>query len=143
MLMSHRTAATAPLLAWSRVFPATPAQIQEARRFLAQILDGRPAAYDAILCLSEVATNAAVHSQSRRPGGRFTVHAAIHAGLLRVEVRDDGGPWTWPMRSHDGQHGRGLLLVARLADDWGPSGDSTTGWTVWFTIRAELATDAT
>jgi anti-sigma regulatory factor (Ser/Thr protein kinase) len=120
--------------AWSRAFPATAAQVREARRFLADVLDGGPEADDATLCLSELVTNATVHSRSRRPGGHFTVHAAIHAGLLRVEVRDEGGPWTWPGRNRGGQHGRGLLIVAQLAHDWGRSGDGTTGWTVWFTI---------
>lgn len=99
------------------------------------MLNGCPEADDATLCLSEMATNAIMHSNSRKIGGHFTVHAAIHADLLRVEVRDEGGPWTWPLRSRDGQHGRGLLLVAQLTHDWGRSGDSTTGWTVWFTIN--------
>ena len=38
-----RETSTAPLLAWSRVFPAVPAQVREARQFLSGILDGRPA----------------------------------------------------------------------------------------------------
>jgi hypothetical protein len=46
----------APQLAWSRVFTATSAQVQEARRFLAAILDAAPAAADATLCLSDLAT---------------------------------------------------------------------------------------
>jgi anti-sigma regulatory factor (Ser/Thr protein kinase) len=121
-------------LAWSRAFPAVPAQIREARRFLGGILAGCPAADDAILCLSELVTNASVHSHSRRPGGHFTIRAQIHSGRLRVEVQDEGGSWTWPVRHRDGQHGRGLLIVAQLARDWGRAGDSATGWTVWFVM---------
>jgi hypothetical protein len=52
-----RETSTAPLIGWSRSFPATPEQAGEARRFLAAILDGHPAD-DAILCLSELVTNA-------------------------------------------------------------------------------------
>jgi anti-sigma regulatory factor (Ser/Thr protein kinase) len=122
----------APQLAWSRVFTATSAQVQEARRFLAAILDAAPAAADATLCLSELVTNAVVHSHSRKPGGHFTVRAGIRGDLLRVEVHDQGGPWTWPVCRRDGQHGRGLLIVAQLAREWGRAGDSTTGWAVWF-----------
>jgi serine/threonine-protein kinase RsbW len=127
--------ATEAPLAWARAFPATPVQVREARRFLASALDGRPAADDAVLCLSEMVTNATVHSRSREPGGHFTVRAAIRGGRLRVEVHDEGGPWTQPMRSRDGQHGRGLLIVGQLAGEWGRSGDSATGWTVWFTMN--------
>ena len=123
--------------AWSRAFPATAAQVREARRFLADVLDGRLEADDATLCLSELVTNATVHSHSRKPGGHFTVHAAIHADLLRVEVRDEGGPWTQPVRSRDGQHGRGLLIVAALSRDWGRTGDSETGWRVWFEMDCQ------
>jgi anti-sigma regulatory factor (Ser/Thr protein kinase) len=126
---------TAPPLAWSRAFPAAPEQVREARRFLAGVLDGGPAAGDAVLCLSELVTNATVHSRSGEPGGRFTVTAAIAGGRLRVEVRDEGGPWTQPVRSRDGQHGRGLLVVGQLARDWGRAGDSATGWTIWFTMN--------
>ena len=53
-----REAATARLLVWSRAFPAIPAQVREARQFLSAILDGRPSADDAIVCLSELVTNA-------------------------------------------------------------------------------------
>jgi anti-sigma regulatory factor (Ser/Thr protein kinase) len=126
--------AEAPL-AWSRAFPATPDQVREARQFLAGVLDGGPAAGDAVLCLSELVTNAIMHSRSREPGGRFTVTAAIRGARLRVGVRDDGGPWTPAVRGRGGQHGRGLLIVGQLARDWGRTGDSATGWIVWFTMN--------
>jgi anti-sigma regulatory factor (Ser/Thr protein kinase) len=148
-----RETTTAPQLAWSRAFPAAPAQAIEARRFLAAILDGRPAADDAILCLSELVTNATVHSRSRG-GGHYTVRAELHERHLRVEVQDEGGPWTWPRGGSNGvvgdtlslggkgghhhlteageRHGRGLLIVSRLSRDWGRHGSSAAGWTVWF-----------
>jgi serine/threonine-protein kinase RsbW len=127
-----RKITTAPALAWSRAFPATPAQAGEARRFLAGILDGRPAADEAVLCLSELATNATMHSRSC-DGGHYTVRAVLHGQRLRVEVHDQGGPWTW-RGDGDGRHGRGLLIVSRLARDWGRGGDSAAGWIVWFEI---------
>jgi anti-sigma regulatory factor (Ser/Thr protein kinase) len=126
-----RETTTARPLAWSRAFPGRPAQAREARRFLAAILDGRPAADDAVLCLSELAGNATIHSQSRKPGGYFTVRAEMHGDHLRVEVHDQGGPWTWLPRG-DERHGRGLLIVSELSRAWGRAGDSGTGWTVWF-----------
>ena len=61
-----------------------------------RILDGSQAAADAILCLSELVTNATVHSRSRRPGGHFTVHAAIHAGLCASKSATKGVPGPGP-----------------------------------------------
>ena len=116
-----------------------PAQIREARRFLATILDGCPAADDALLCLSELATNALLHSRSREPGGCFTVHAQRQGNHLRVEVHDQGGPWTPPALTNPGeQNGRGLAIVSELAHAWGRSGDEA-GWTVWFEIVQDPA----
>jgi len=123
--------------AWSRSFPATPANVREARRFLASVLSACPAADDAVLCLSELVTNSITHSRSHQPGGHLTVRAEIRGDHLRVEVEDEGGPWAQPVRRRDGQHGRGLLIVAQLADDWGRNGDSATGWTVWFQINLD------
>lgn len=131
--VARHAGVTTPL-AWSRVFPGRPFQVREARRFLAQILRDFPAADDAVLCLSELAANAVTHSNSRRPGGWFTVRAEMRLlDRVRVEVEDQGGSWT-RQACADGQHGRGLVIVSQLAPDWGFSGDSETGWTVWFEI---------
>ena len=131
-----RETSTAPLIGWSRAFPATPAQVREARRFLAGILDGCQAADDAILCLSELVTNATIHSHSRQTGGHFRVRVERHGSHVRVEVTDQGGPWA-QSQPHDDQNGRGLLVVAQLARDFGRSGDEHGGWTVWYEIEAE------
>jgi anti-sigma regulatory factor (Ser/Thr protein kinase) len=103
-----RETSTAPLIGWSRSFPATPEQAGEARRFLTAILDGHPAD-DAVLCLSELVTNATIHSRSRQPGGCLTVRVRRRDDHLRVEVCDQGGPWT-ETAHEDGQTGRGLLI---------------------------------
>ena len=84
-------------------------------------------------CLSELASNSVLHSDSRRPGGSFAVHASLHLGVLRVEVEDAGGPWE-SQHTSDGQGGRGLVVVDGLASDWSVSGDGTGARTVWFEI---------
>jgi anti-sigma regulatory factor (Ser/Thr protein kinase) len=126
------TAAGQATVTWSRVFPGTPDQAGKARRFLAAVLEGRPAADDATLCLSELVSNACLHSRSGEPGGQFTVRAELSAKGLRVEVRDGGGPWVWPAEA--GEHGRGLLIIGSLARAWGRAGERERGWTVWFEI---------
>jgi serine/threonine-protein kinase RsbW len=118
------------LQSWHRAFPGEASQVREARRFLAHCLAGCAVADDAVTCLSELAANAVLHSNSRLPGGSFTVHAGRGpSGRLRVEVVDQGGPWT-PGPDLSGQHGRGLLIVARLAADWGiiSHHDGRTAW---------------
>lgn len=107
---------------WQKSFPGLASQVGEARRFLAGRLDGCPVADDALVCLSELATNAVIHSDSRLPGGSFGVRGSMSpAGRLRVEVTDQGGLWH-PVADPSGQHGRGLLIVASLAADWGIHG---------------------
>jgi len=115
-----------------RSFRASPDQVGEARRFLAQVLGDCPTATDALACLSELVTNSVLYSNSRRPRGRFVVRATLRPAGLRVEVEDEGGPW----QHHGGrsdQRGRGLAIVGALATDWSVSGDGT-GRTVWFEI---------
>jgi anti-sigma regulatory factor (Ser/Thr protein kinase) len=129
-----RETITPPLIGWSRAFPATPALVREARQFLAAIMGGRPAADDAVLCLSELVTNATLHSRSREPNGQFSVRVQLHGSRLRVEVSDQGGPWI-QAADKDEQHGRGLLIVGRLARDWGRTGGDKAGWTVWFEVE--------
>lgn len=131
-----RETTTAPLIGWSRAFPATTTQIRESRRFLAALLAGHPAADDAILCLLELATDATLHSRSREPGGSFRVRVERLGNHVRVEVTDQGGPWQ-PRASDNDQHGRGLLVVCRLAKSWGRTGDEHTGWTIWFEVEGQ------
>ncbi len=94
---------------------------------------------DALLCVSELVTNAVLHSRSGQPGGWFAVRATVRAGSVRVEVADEGGPWRRE-RDGDGQNGRGLLIVGEMAGRWGRE-DGAGRWgredgagrrTVWF-----------
>ena len=127
------TNAAMPLIVWSRAFPGTPTQVREARRFLSAILAGQEAAGDAVLCLSELVTNAALHSNSGLPGGQFTVRVEMNRDLIRVEVHDEGGLWNGA-GAPDEQHGRGLHIVGQLARAWGRDGDSESGWKVWYEL---------
>jgi anti-sigma regulatory factor (Ser/Thr protein kinase)/transcriptional regulator with XRE-family HTH domain len=112
----------------SRSFPARPAQVGRAREFLCRILAGFPIAGDIVLICSELAANAVVHSDSARPGGRFTVRAEVREGdYAWIEVEDQGGRWA-PGASPD-QGGRGLAIVAALADYWDIRGDDAA-WLV-------------
>jgi len=115
-----------------RSFRASPDQVGEARRFLAQVLGDCPTATDAVACLSEIVTNAVRYSNSRRPRGRIIVRVSQGPAGLRVEVEDEGGPWKLRHARND-QRGRGLAIVGALSTDWSVSGDETSR-TVWFEI---------
>ncbi|MET9425158.1 ATP-binding protein [Streptomyces sp. NPDC006540] len=83
---------------------------------------------DITLCVSELATNALVHGVP--PGRGYLLRLRLSEdGTLRVEVHDSGGGRPG-VRIPDGESGRGLLLVAALADTWGV-GRRDPGKVVW------------
>ncbi|MEU1127266.1 ATP-binding protein [Streptomyces sp. NPDC005899] len=104
-----------------------------ARRFAREtLLDwacGAPLA-DVLLCVSELATNALVHGVP--PGRGFRLRLTLGA-VLRVEVHDSGPgevPSAVRAASSGAEYGRGLVLVAALADTWGV-GERNPGKEVW------------
>jgi serine/threonine-protein kinase RsbW len=126
----HTPAPRALALRTSAVtYPGSAEHIRTVRADLRPLLRDCPVADDVILCASELATNAAAHSRSRLPGGTFTVHAEITPGHhAKIEVEDNGGPWTPGMSDSTGHHR--LDIVRALATDWGIDGDHTTR-TIW------------
>jgi anti-sigma regulatory factor (Ser/Thr protein kinase) len=116
--------------AWAREFPARPEQVGQARKFLARALEGCPVSADAVLCLSELASNTVIHSSSRGPGGAFTVQVEMQqGGYVHIKVHDQGGPWH--ERSPADERPHGLAIVRHLATDFGIEGNALTGWIVW------------
>lgn len=125
--------------AWrfSRYFLGSAPSITEARRFVVALLRGWPVVHEAELIVSELATNAIRHSASGRFGGRFLVSVQAHPDRLWLGVLDEGG-LSSPKAFRpcpEGEGGRGLLLVASLAIDWGVWGDEH-GRTVWAVLHA-------
>jgi anti-sigma regulatory factor (Ser/Thr protein kinase) len=113
-------------------FPADPASAAKARRFLEEALRGWR--FDhlvdvATLLASELVANAVLHA-----GTTIGVVARIVPDRLRIEVYDDDP--RMPVRKHYSTlsgTGRGLLLVERLAADWG-SDATESGKRVWFEL---------
>jgi serine/threonine-protein kinase RsbW len=113
-------------------YPGRLDQAAQVREFLTGLLRGCPASADVILLTDELVSNALLHSESRRPGGGFSVRADIrHGESVRVEVADAGGQWTRRSRDSSRPGGRGLMIVQALAGAWGVTGDDN-GRTVWF-----------
>lgn len=103
-----------PVRACRWVFPGTADQVRRARSAVAAALNDYPLADEAVLCASELATNAIRHSASGWPGGTFTVRAEIRPGRsVHLEVHDEGGPWQSDQDADHRMHGLGI--VAELA----------------------------
>jgi hypothetical protein len=115
-----------------RVFPGHPEQVAHARRFVAQTLDGCPIVDEAVLCVSELASNALAHTASGR-GGEFEVIVCRGEASALLAVYDDGSDTPPTARGLDAtsENGRGLGVVALTASRWGHFG-GRSGRVVWF-----------
>ena len=118
-----------------RRFPGRDDQVSCARAFVKDVLAGCLRLDEAVLCTSELCTNALVHSRSG-DGGMFEVTVYHRPGSLRIEVRDEGSPSSPVLRPIDAcsEDGRGLEIVAFLAHRWGQRGDEY-GRCVYFELR--------
>jgi anti-sigma regulatory factor (Ser/Thr protein kinase) len=110
----------APMLT---VLPGTSQAASIARQLALQLLGARHPATDTVMLLvSELVTNAIVHSRSGVPGGTLTLALCPGAAGVLIQVCDAGGP-SEPCLSavpaEGAEHGYGLLLVDALADSWG------------------------
>ena len=88
---------------------------------------------DLRLLISEVVTNAIRHGGAH-PGELVRLHVMAKGGSTRVEVHDRGGGFDWRRREPrpECSSGRGLFLVAELADAWGVCDCPNT--CVWFEL---------
>lgn len=116
----------------TRSFGPAATEVREARGFSNETTRcwGVPPEV-AELVVSELAANAVVHA-----GSGFTVALADDAATFRIEVHDDSR--TVPAIPHAGlhaTHGRGLLMVGRLASAWGFREEPGGGKTVWVELE--------
>ena len=111
-------------------------EVASARRFVADTLTRWQCDHDsdvAMLLVSELVTNAVVHAKTvvavnlRCEGTRITVE--VHDGSDRMPADFDVAPTA--------SSGRGIHLVAAMADDWGVRATPGDGKVVWFTLTPE------
>jgi hypothetical protein len=124
--------------------PGLPQSVRIARS-LARANSATPyQAEAAALCVSELVTNALMHSRSGLPDGKVTVmiEAVQPPGCMRFSVVDEGsraGPLFRPPDT-DGpvipEHGYGLCIVGAVADAWGRTA-CADGWVTWCEIPLE------
>ncbi|GAA3827658.1 ATP-binding protein [Nocardioides panacisoli] len=118
------------------VHEVTPdvAAVAPARAFLRSILGewgvDEDCVYTAVLCLSELVTNAVIHTQTG-----CSVRVVLDRGVLLTSVRDLGAKEVAVEAVDDPlqPNGRGLQVLDALATRWGTTVDSD-GTTVWFVL---------
>jgi anti-sigma regulatory factor (Ser/Thr protein kinase) len=126
---------------WRDTFPPHMESVAQARAGVtatladlalpAQVVDA------VVVAAGELAGNAARHA-----GTDYTVSVSVADGLLRLEVFDrDTRPPALVGIDDDSISGRGLHIVAGLADDWGwrsaQDPDGVTGKIVWAEFAVE------
>ncbi|MEV0302878.1 ATP-binding protein [Streptomyces prasinus] len=125
------------------VFPTTAHGAHTARHAAERWLaaqQGRPEPADddstatASLLIAELTANAALHGRVRGRSARLAL--TLTPATLRIEVTDARGdrlpaPTPAADADGDGESGRGLILVASLADAWGCEPHHPGGKTVW------------
>ena len=116
-----------------RDFPNLPKSVPMARQFAAQAVADQPTEIGDVICaiVSELATNCIRHA-----GTGFKVRVEQDPGSIRIECEDvgNGDP---VLKSPDVTEtsGRGLQIVAALADHWGVvHGQGGFGKVVWATV---------
>lgn len=114
-------------------FASMPSSVAAARAWTSQqlaLLGTGPATIDLMeLLISEVVTNAVRHG-----GGSDVTLKLVLGTSIEASVHDDGhgAPRPRPAGVWD-DGGRGLHLVAELADAWGIRADESGKW-VWFRV---------
>ena len=126
-----------PITEYQQTYPGWADQVRQVRRHLAEHLGKCPAADDALVVLSEFATNAILHSRSR--GGHFTIRVALSRDSVRLECQDAGGAWRGRhsrQQDHDDRP-HGLDVVEALTGGpagWGVQVTGDGGRIVWATL---------
>lgn len=116
---------------------ADPRAVARARHFVLKTLAAWGVDEDtvdsAILCLSELVTNAMLHADAG-----CEVRVVLDRGVLTTTVRDGGSTVVVDPRNVTADplavHGRGLQLVDAFSTRWGSELDAV-GMTVWFVLE--------
>ena len=122
----------------TRSLAADPRAVAGARRFVRRTLAAWGVEEDtvdnAILCLSELVTNAMIHTDAG-----CQVRVVLDRGVLTTTVRDGGSTVVVDPSNVRvdplAVHGRGLQLVDAFSSRWGSELDAV-GMTVWFVLES-------
>jgi len=131
---AHDRAGTGLAAPAARSFPGIPASVPEARAFVRAQFAGLDDAgvFAAVMCASELFTNAIAYTASRLPGREVLVMVDVGTTWATVHVVN-AGEIPPCLRSRGGM-GMGLEIIGCLASSSGVNG---CDW--WFTVPAARA----
>lgn len=126
-------------------YPGTLTNVSLARRRVRDFLRRSPRADEAELIAAELTSNAVLYTPSGEDGGTFTITVQYGADWARIEVFDlgtepwhcilDDGPLTDDIPvSGFAECGRGLRMVAAIADEYGHEVSGSKGQACWATV---------
>ncbi len=121
-------------LTWRRTYPGTLDQVPHARHFTRYLLADSDHRHNAELIAGELAANAVRHTASGRSKGTFIIEITRTTAATTIAVYDcgwGGVPRFGKLFRADATRGRGLAIVAALADRFGYEGDEEVGHQVW------------
>lgn len=114
--------------------PRELTSVATARRFVSQQVTDWQAEQivaDAVLVISELATNAITHADSS-----CRIRLSLTAATLRIDVIDAGSGTPEPqLADPTSEHGRGLGMVAAVAAAWGMEALPGDGKLVWAELK--------
>jgi anti-sigma regulatory factor (Ser/Thr protein kinase) len=120
--------------------PSTVTSPQLARAFLRATLETWK--LDGFGDVTELLATELVANVVTHVGAPMTLRVRRGPSTMRVEI-DDPSPEVPVVRHPDSadEHGRGVLLVDRLANAWGVESHRDDGKTVWFELDVSTATE--
>lgn len=124
---------TSKVRIWDLSCPGLREEVSRARQWVRGILADSPHVDDAALIVTELGTNALLHSSSGNGAGIFRILLVRSPGTVDLSVTDTGRTRTMPHLAQpdsDEPGGRGLGLVHALAQRVHISGDDWHGHTV-------------
>jgi len=121
-------------IAW-RDFPGDTEQVGRARGWLEELLPQCEPLENLTLLVSELCTNAVLHTDSGKPGGQFSLAVEWTPEAVKALILDQGSLTIPTITAKDSdawvdECGRGLFLVDQLADYW-DTADLPDGRLVW------------
>ncbi|MCW2938095.1 MAG: putative anti-sigma regulatory factor, serine/threonine protein kinase [Actinomycetia bacterium] len=109
---------------WSRLFDGELEAAAEARAFVRTVLYGHLQIEAVLLVVSELVTNAILHTASGGPSGLLVLELEDFGSHVHVAVIDQGAdsspvPQTQDIDDLDRETGRGLFTISLISKAWG------------------------